>query len=103
MDASPAIIVGITVGAVSTIFVATPLLVGLMERDPEYAGRVLVLLHDGALSAAELDGAGLFGFAGFFLVWSAAGLCWAEAGPAAKKPSAAHRSRAVGFAKRIMG
>jgi len=31
--------VGIAVGAVSTIFIATPLLVGLMERDPEYAGR----------------------------------------------------------------
>jgi AcrR family transcriptional regulator len=26
--------------------------------DPEYAGRVLVLLHDGALSAAELDDPG---------------------------------------------
>jgi AcrR family transcriptional regulator len=25
------------------------------HRDPEYAGRVMVLLHDGALSAAELD------------------------------------------------
>ena len=25
------------------------------HRDPDYAGRVLVLLHDGALSAAELD------------------------------------------------
>ena len=25
------------------------------HSDPEYAGRVLVLLHDGALSAAELD------------------------------------------------
>jgi AcrR family transcriptional regulator len=25
------------------------------HRDPDYAGRVMVLLHDGALSAAELD------------------------------------------------
>jgi SecD/SecF fusion protein len=38
-DFAFAIIVGISVGAVSTIFVATPLLVTLMERDPEYAGR----------------------------------------------------------------
>jgi SecD/SecF fusion protein len=38
-DFAFAIIVGIAVGAVSTIFIATPLLVGLMERDPEYAGR----------------------------------------------------------------
>ena len=38
-DFAFAIIVGITVGAVSTIFVATPLLTSLMERDPEYARR----------------------------------------------------------------
>jgi len=38
-DFAFAIMVGIAVGAVSTIFIATPLLVGLMERDPEYAGR----------------------------------------------------------------
>jgi hypothetical protein len=31
--------VGIAIGAVSTIFVATPLLVSLMERDPEWARR----------------------------------------------------------------
>ena len=36
-DFAFAIMVGIAVGAVSTIFIATPLLVGLMERDPEYA------------------------------------------------------------------
>ncbi len=38
-DFAFAIMVGIAVGAVSTIFIATPLLVGLMERDPEYAAR----------------------------------------------------------------
>jgi SecD/SecF fusion protein len=38
-DFAFAIMVGISVGAVSTIFIATPLLVGLMERDPEYARR----------------------------------------------------------------
>ena len=31
--------VGIVVGAVSTIFIASPLLSSLLERDPEYAGR----------------------------------------------------------------
>ena len=38
-DFAFAIMIGIGVGAVSTIFIATPLLVSLMERDPEYAGR----------------------------------------------------------------
>jgi len=38
-DFAFAIMVGISVGAVSTIFIATPLLVGLMERDPEFAHR----------------------------------------------------------------
>jgi len=38
-DFAFAIIVGISIGAVSTIFVATPLLTSLMERDPEYARR----------------------------------------------------------------
>jgi SecD/SecF fusion protein len=38
-DFAFAIIVGISVGAVSTIFIATPLLASLMERDPEYARR----------------------------------------------------------------
>jgi SecD/SecF fusion protein len=38
-DFAFAIMVGISVGAVSTIFIATPLLVGLMERDPEYTHR----------------------------------------------------------------
>jgi SecD/SecF fusion protein len=38
-DFAFAIMVGISVGAVSTIFIATPLLTGLMERDPEYARR----------------------------------------------------------------
>jgi len=38
-DFAFAIIIGILVGAVSTIFVATPLLTNLMERDPEYARR----------------------------------------------------------------
>jgi SecD/SecF fusion protein len=38
-DFAFAIIVGIVIGAVGTIFIATPLLVTLMERDPEYARR----------------------------------------------------------------
>jgi SecD/SecF fusion protein len=38
-DFAFAIMVGISVGAVSTIFVATPLLTQLMERDPEFARR----------------------------------------------------------------
>jgi SecD/SecF fusion protein len=38
-DFAFAIIVGITVGAVGTIFVATPLLATLLERDPAHAGR----------------------------------------------------------------
>ncbi len=38
-DFAFAIMVGIAVGAVSTIFIATPLLSSLLERDPEYAGR----------------------------------------------------------------
>jgi len=38
-DFAFAIMVGISIGAVSTIFVATPLLTQLMERDPEYARR----------------------------------------------------------------
>ncbi len=38
-DFAFAIMVGIVIGAVGTIFIATPLLVTLMERDPEYARR----------------------------------------------------------------
>ncbi len=38
-DFAFAIMVGIAVGAISTIFIATPLLSSLLERDPEYAGR----------------------------------------------------------------
>jgi SecD/SecF fusion protein len=38
-DFAFAIIVGIVVGAVSTIFIATPLLSSFLEKDPEYAGR----------------------------------------------------------------
>ncbi|HWE80400.1 MAG TPA: protein translocase subunit SecD [Gaiellaceae bacterium] len=38
-DFAFAIMVGIAVGAVSTIFIATPILSTLLERDPEYAGR----------------------------------------------------------------
>jgi SecD/SecF fusion protein len=45
-DFAFAIIVGITIGAVSTIFVATPLLTQLMERDPEYARRKDEVLDD---------------------------------------------------------
>ena len=35
--------------------VVTQLAANVGHPDPEYAGRVLVLFHDGALSAAELD------------------------------------------------
>jgi preprotein translocase SecF subunit len=45
-DFAFAIIVGISVGAVSTIFIATPLLTSLMERDPEYARRKDVAMDD---------------------------------------------------------
>ncbi len=38
-DFAFAIMVGIVIGAVSTIFIATPLLTVLMEQDPEYARR----------------------------------------------------------------
>jgi hypothetical protein len=38
-DFAFAIMVGIAVGAVSTIFIATPILSTLLERDKEYAGR----------------------------------------------------------------
>ncbi len=38
-DFAFAIMVGIIVGAVSTIFIATPLLSSFLEKDPEYAGR----------------------------------------------------------------
>jgi hypothetical protein len=38
-DFAFALIVGITSGAYSTIFIATPLLVVLKEREPEYAKR----------------------------------------------------------------
>jgi SecD/SecF fusion protein len=47
-DFAFAIIVGITIGAVSTIFVATPLLTQLMERDPEYARRKDEVLDEAA-------------------------------------------------------
>jgi len=45
-DFAFAIMVGITVGAVSTIFIATPLLTSMMERDPEYAARKDVAMDD---------------------------------------------------------
>jgi preprotein translocase subunit SecF len=38
-DFAFAIVVGITVGAVGTIFIATPLLATLLERDPAHAAR----------------------------------------------------------------
>jgi hypothetical protein len=38
-DFAFAIMVGIVIGAVSTIFIATPLLTVLMEREPEYRRR----------------------------------------------------------------
>ncbi len=45
-DFAFAIMVGISVGAVSTIFIATPLLTGLLERDPQYAARKDVPMDD---------------------------------------------------------
>jgi SecD/SecF fusion protein len=61
-DFAFAIMVGISVGAVSTIFIATPLLTGLLERDPQFAARKDVpmddktrerLLHVAEVAAAE--------------------------------------------------
>jgi protein export-related membrane protein len=61
-DFAFAIMVGISVGAVSTIFIATPLLTGLLERDPQFASRKDVpmddeirrrILHDAEVSASE--------------------------------------------------
>jgi SecD/SecF fusion protein len=61
-DFAFAIIVGIAVGAVSTIFIATPILSTLLERDPEYAGRRgdafdkkmrAQIIHEAELAAAE--------------------------------------------------
>jgi SecD/SecF fusion protein len=61
-DFAFAIIVGISIGAVSTIFVATPLLTQLMERDPEWARRKereapigdgLAVLEEAEKAAAE--------------------------------------------------
>jgi len=61
-DFAFAIIVGIAVGAVSTIFIATPILSTLLERDPEYAGRRgeafdakvrAKVIHEAELAAAE--------------------------------------------------
>ena len=53
-DFAFAIMVGISIGAVSTIFVATPLLTSLMERNPEYArrkGDVLLAGHQSGAAA----------------------------------------------------
>jgi SecD/SecF fusion protein len=56
-DFAFAIMVGISIGAVSTIFVATPLLTSLLERDPEFARRKDMPLDDAGerklLRAAE--------------------------------------------------
>jgi len=52
-DFAFAIMVGISVGAVSTIFIATPLLTSLMERDPEYARRKAAT--GGAVPIAEAE------------------------------------------------
>jgi SecD/SecF fusion protein len=49
-DFAFAIMVGIVIGAVGTIFIATPLLASLLEREPEYARRK---------KAAESDAAAL--------------------------------------------
>ncbi len=51
-DFAFAIMVGITIGAISTIFVATPLLTSLMERNPEYARRKGDVLLAGSQSGA---------------------------------------------------
>jgi SecD/SecF fusion protein len=53
-DFAFAIMVGISIGAVSTIFVATPLLTSLIERNPEYArrkGDVLLAGHQSGAAA----------------------------------------------------
>ncbi len=55
-DFAFAIIVGIVIGAVGTIFIATPLLVTLMERDPEYARRKDEPV-DAKTAAADLESA----------------------------------------------
>src|SRR5262245_25548665 len=52
-DFAFAIMVGILIGAVSTIFIATPLLTVLMERDPEWARR-----RDREPVAADLESVG---------------------------------------------
>jgi SecD/SecF fusion protein len=54
-DFAFAIIVGISVGAVSTIFIATPLLASLMERDPEYARRKKAEAAQGVSVVAEAE------------------------------------------------
>jgi SecD/SecF fusion protein len=56
-DFAFAIMVGISIGAVSTIFVATPLLTSLIERNPEYArrkGDVLLAAASAGSGAAAL-------------------------------------------------
>jgi SecD/SecF fusion protein len=61
-DFAFAIMVGIIVGAVSTIFIATPLLSSFLEKDPEFAGRRgdvfpekqrARIIHEAELAAAE--------------------------------------------------
>ena len=61
-DFAFAIMVGIIVGAVSTIFIATPILSSFLEKDPEYAGRRgeafdekvrARVIHEAELAAAE--------------------------------------------------
>ncbi len=52
-DFAFAIMVGIVIGAVGTIFIATPLLVTLMERDPEYARRKDVPEAETAIAALD--------------------------------------------------
>jgi len=63
-DFAFAIIVGIAVGAVSTIFIATPILSSLLERDKEYAGRRgdkfdvkerARIIHEAELAAAAAE------------------------------------------------
>ena len=50
-DFAFAIIVGITIGAVGTIFIATPLLASLFEREPEYARRKALAEQETAAEA----------------------------------------------------
>jgi MFS superfamily sulfate permease-like transporter len=80
-DFAFAIMVGILIGAVSTIFIATPLLTVLMERDPEWARR-----KDRVGDALP---AGVESVGGVLLAPEPDDEPEAEAGPEAPEPAAA--------------